>query len=108
MQISVACCFWVGCKEVYPHLVCNKCYLAMKRIEKSKESGIVLNSRLSLSSWLPHSDESCLVCRGETQSNDQCRKSTSGRPRNDDITHLSRKIMKAVNNINPPSTATFP
>lgn len=91
-------------KEVYPHLVCNNCYLSMQRINRSKESGIALKSHLTLSSWLPHCDESCLVCDGK-MTNDRHQSLAvegRGRPRNDDITHLSRNTMRAVNSINPP------
>lgn len=31
--------------EIYPHLVCNHCYLSMKRIKKSKETVVVLKPR---------------------------------------------------------------
>ena len=34
--------------EIYPSLVCNHCYLSMQQIKKSKETGIVLKSQLSL------------------------------------------------------------
>lgn len=51
-------------EEVYPHLVCNNCYLSMKRIQKSQEMGVALNSSLSLSSWSPHS-ESCSICTSD-------------------------------------------
>lgn len=88
-------------KEVYPSCVCNKCYLSLQRIKKSKETGVVLKSQLILSSWSPHSDESCPICDDDSSDKHQIKKS-AGRPRNDDICHLSREIMREVNNINPP------
>lgn len=71
----------------------------MQRIKASKETGVMLKSQLSLSSWFSHSDESCPVC--DSDSSDKHKKS-AGRPRNDDVGHLSREIMREVNNINPP------
>lgn len=89
--------------DIYPYSVCNNCYSAMKRIQSSKESGVVLRSQLQLSSWLPHSDESCPVCDGRSSdSNGKPSGPGIGRPRNDDIMHLGREVMRAVNKINPP------
>lgn len=94
-------------KEVYPQLVCNNCYLSMKRIQKSKETGVTMKSNLSLSSWLPHS-ESCPVCTSDPISERHKKFVGSGRPRNDDICHLSREVMRAVNTINPPEYNKLP
>ena len=88
-------------KEIYPSSVCNNCYRSMQRIRTSQETGVHLNSQLSLSSWLPHSDESCPTCN-DTVHKSKGKSAGQGRPHNDDITHLSRETMRAVNNINPP------
>ena len=110
-------------EEVYPTSVCNKCYRSMKRIAESKESGVILKSSLSITSWLPHSEDACSVCH-ETVTTGRPKKrklAVTGRPPDDDITHLSRETMRAVNNTNSPllsdtplqaahflSTSTFP
>lgn len=91
-------------EELYPTVVCNKCYSAMKRISESKESGVMLKSSLSVTSWLPHSEEGCLVCH-ETVTTGRPKKrrlSAVGRPRDDDVDHLCRETMRKVNEINPP------
>ena len=82
----------------------------MNRIKRSKESGVALKSQLTLSSWLPHSDEACPVCDSEPTSQRLAgtRRGLVGRPRNDDVTHLSREVMRAVNNINPPQYSHLP
>lgn len=99
-------------EEVYPTYVCSNCYKSMKRIKQSKESGVILKSHLSISTWLPHT-ESCLICNYESSRGGRPPKRKlsghgTGRPRDDDISHLSREIMRAVNNINPPQYSNIP
>ena len=91
-------------EEIHPTSVCNKCYSSMKRIEKSKESGVMLKSSLSVMTWLPHLEEGCSVCHDTITTGipKKWKLSAIGRPRDDDISHLSRETMRAVNDINPP------
>ena len=95
-------------QEVYPTLVCNNCYLSMKRIKISKESGVALKSQLSLSHWFPHSNESCPVCDGGGSNNQKKSVVRTGRPPNNDIVHLSREIMREINKINPRKYSDLP
>ena len=97
-------------EEVYPTNVCNNCYRSMQRIVSAKESGVMMKSSLSLFSWLPHSEDACSVCQFVGSSSGRPKKkklSGIGRPCNDDICHLSREIMRTVNEINPPHLSNF-
>lgn len=95
-------------KEIFPVLVCNNCYRSMQRIQSSKESGMVLSTQLRLSSWVPHS-ESCPVCYCDNGSDKhKRRRSGTGRPCSNDISHLSREVMRVVNNINPRQYSNLP
>ena len=52
---------------------------------------------LKISTWVPH--EFCNICYGRSGGTKKVK--SQGRPRND-ITHLSREMMRAVNTISPP------
>lgn len=96
-------------EDVYPTSVCNSCFRSMQRISKSKSTGMLLKTSLTISSWQPHSD-SCQVCccEGGGGGRPKKRKVCAGRPCADDVTHLGREIMKAVNVINPPLFSDLP
>ncbi len=41
-------------EDVYPPSVCHNCYRTMQKIEKSKESRVAFKTKLSISTWAPH------------------------------------------------------
>ena len=64
---------------------------------------------LSPAKWTPHTDsedQPCPVCNNLTVRHRKTK--SQGRPCNDDITHISRNIMRAVNTINPPRFSDLP
>ena len=69
----------------------------MQKIESVK-TRVAFNTDLKISTWVPH-HEFCNICYGRSGGTKKVK--SQGRPRND-ITHLSREMMRAVNTINPP------
>ena len=47
--------------EIYPSVVCNRCYATLKELDKAMEKGIMRETNLNSCSWLPHSED-CPVC----------------------------------------------
>ena len=86
-------------EDIYPTSVCHNCYRTMQKIKKSVETRVAFNTDLKISTWVPH-HEFCNICYGRNGGTKKVK--SQGRPRNDDITHLSREMMRAVNTINPP------
>ena len=97
-------------EDVYPTSVCNSCYRSAQRIKSAKESGVLLESTLSVTSWLAHGDTpACTICQSASGGGIGRPKKQKGRGRtcDDDTSHRSRAIMRAANNIQPPQYCPF-
>ena len=59
----VAILSWITAEEenedIYPHLVCNSCYLTMRQLHTAKEKGYYKETRLVPKVWEPHSSNDC-------------------------------------------------
>ena len=97
-------------EDIYPTSICNSCFRSAQRIKSSKESGVLLESTLSVTSWLAHSDTpTCQICQPASGGGIGRPKKWKGKGRtcDDDTSHRSRAIMRAANNIQPPQYCPF-
>lgn len=89
-------------EDIYPPIVCNSCYLGLRRASLNQDSGPILK----VSSWSAHSEESCPVCT--TSSGGRPKKRNRGRPSESDEDYIIRNILRKIKSINTPEFAPFP
>jgi hypothetical protein len=94
--------------DIYPPVVCNRCYATLKELVKAKEKGKMRVTNLTPCTWSPHSDE-CQVCSvvpaGGKPKRRKITLEVKGRPSGNNI---NRAIMERVARLYPFQEITSP